>query len=55
MDQIAKALYRDVADLVRFGARVSAIDQDELRELVVDSWRMTVPKKVYAEWLASST
>ncbi len=34
---------------------LSAIDQDELRELVVDSWRMTVPKKVYAEWLASST
>jgi hypothetical protein len=29
------------------------IDHDELYELVVDSWRMTVPKKVWNEYLAS--
>ena len=29
--------------------RLDAIDQDELRELVVDAWRMCVPKKVAAE------
>jgi hypothetical protein len=27
-------------------ARLDAIDHDELRELVVDAWRMCVPKKV---------
>ena len=32
---------------------LAAIDQDELRELVEDSWRMTVPKKVWNEYLAS--
>ena len=32
---------------------LSAIDRDELREIVVGSWRMTVPKKVWAEYLAS--
>ena len=26
--------------------RLDAIDRDELRELVVDAWRMCVPKKV---------
>jgi hypothetical protein len=30
---------------------LSAIDHDELRELVIDSWRMSVPKKVYAEYV----
>jgi hypothetical protein len=36
---------------VRVG--LSVIDRDELREIVVGSWRMTVPKKVWAEYLAS--
>lgn len=30
--------------------RLDAIDQDELRELVVDAWRMCVPKKVAAAY-----
>ena len=29
------------------------IDQDEMRELVTDAWRMCVPKKVVAEYEAS--
>ena len=29
--------------------RLGAIDVDELRELLVDAWRMCVPKKVAAE------
>ena len=29
--------------------RLAAIDRDELRELLVDAWRMCVPKKVAAE------
>jgi hypothetical protein len=33
--------------------RLPAIDRDELRELIVGSWRMTVPKKVWNEYLAS--
>jgi hypothetical protein len=28
--------------------RLAAIDDDELRELVVDAWRMVVPKRVAA-------
>jgi hypothetical protein len=28
--------------------RLDAIDADELRELLVDAWRMCVPKKVAA-------
>jgi hypothetical protein len=28
--------------------RLAAIDRDELRELLVDAWRMCVPKKVAA-------
>ena len=31
---------------------LAAIDHDELRELIEDSWRMTVPKKVWNEYLA---
>lgn len=31
--------------------RLSAIDEDELRELVVEAWRMVVPKRVAAEHL----
>jgi hypothetical protein len=30
---------------------LAAIDQDELTELVVDAWRMVVPKKVVREHL----
>jgi hypothetical protein len=32
---------------------LSAIGRDELRDLVMGSWRMTVPKKVWEEYLAS--
>jgi hypothetical protein len=32
---------------------LAAIDRDELRELIVGSWQMTVPKKVWTEYLAS--
>ncbi|MBB5078519.1 MmcQ/YjbR family DNA-binding protein [Nonomuraea endophytica] len=34
-------------------ARMAALEVDEMRELVVEAWRMTVPKKVYAEYLAA--
>ena len=30
--------------------RLDAIDNDELRELIVDAWRMVVPKKVSAAY-----
>ena len=30
--------------------RLDTIDHDELRELVVDAWRMCVPKKVSAAY-----
>jgi len=30
--------------------RLAAIDVDEMRELVLDAWRMCVPKKVAAEF-----
>jgi hypothetical protein len=31
--------------------RLSAIDDVEMRELVLDAWRMVVPKRVAAEYL----
>ena len=31
--------------------RLDAVDDEELRELVLDAWRMVVPKKVAAEHL----
>jgi hypothetical protein len=31
--------------------RLAAIDDDEMRELVIDAWRMVVPKKVAREHL----
>jgi hypothetical protein len=34
--------------------RLSAIDQAEMTELVLDAWRMCVPKRVAAEYLAST-
>jgi hypothetical protein len=30
--------------------RLAAIDRGEMRELVLDAWRMVVPKKVAAEF-----
>jgi hypothetical protein len=33
--------------------RLAAIDGAEMRELVLDSWRMCVPKRVAAEYLAA--
>jgi hypothetical protein len=32
-------------------ARLAAIDEEEMRELVLDAWRMVVPKRVAAEHL----
>ncbi len=32
-------------------ARMEALDEDEMRELVIEAWRMCVPKKVAAEYL----
>jgi hypothetical protein len=34
--------------------RLAAIDTDEMRELVVDAWRMCVPKKVAAAYDAAN-
>ena len=34
-------------------ARMAALDKDEMRELILDAWRMVVPKKVAAAHLAS--
>jgi hypothetical protein len=34
--------------------RLDAIDADEMRELVLDAWRMCVPKKVSAAYEASA-
>jgi hypothetical protein len=34
-------------------ARVAALGPQEMRELVTDAWRMVVPKKVIAAYLAS--
>ncbi len=31
--------------------RLAAIDADEMRELVLDAWRMVVPKRVASEHL----
>jgi hypothetical protein len=35
-------------------ARLAALDVDEMRELVVNSWIMTVPKKVWTEYLEAN-
>lgn len=35
--------------------RLGAIDDEEMRELVLDAWRMVVPKKVAAEHLDDGT
>jgi hypothetical protein len=31
--------------------RLAALDEDEMRELILDAWRMVVPKRVAAEFL----
>jgi hypothetical protein len=31
-------------------ARMDALEQDEMRELVLDAWRMVVPRKVWAAY-----
>jgi hypothetical protein len=31
--------------------RLAAIDREEMRELVLDAWRMVVPKRVAADYL----
>ena len=33
--------------------RLDAIDSEELRELVIDAWRMVVPKRVAASYLGT--
>jgi hypothetical protein len=33
--------------------RLAAIDEAEMRELVLDAWRMCVPKRVAAEYVAA--
>ncbi|MEV6106440.1 MmcQ/YjbR family DNA-binding protein [Streptomyces sp. NPDC051940] len=35
-------------------ARTSALDADEMREIVIDAWRMVVPKRVAAEHLGDA-
>jgi hypothetical protein len=35
--------------------RLDAIDREELREIVLDAWRMVVPKRVAAEHLGGIT
>jgi hypothetical protein len=36
-------------------ARLDALEQAEMRELVLDAWRMVVPKRVAAEHLGPAT
>lgn len=33
--------------------RLAAVDEDELAELLLDAWRMCVPKRVAAEYLGA--
>ena len=35
-------------------ARLSALDEDEMRDLVLDAWRMVVPKRVAAAHAAEA-
>ncbi|MFB9688061.1 MmcQ/YjbR family DNA-binding protein [Amycolatopsis plumensis] len=49
----AKFLLPEPSDL-RFSwmrCRLAALEPDELRELVVEAWRMCVPKKVWTAYL----
>lgn len=48
----AKFLMPETSDM-RFNwvcVRLTALDADELRELLIDAWRMCVPKKVAAAY-----
>jgi hypothetical protein len=36
-------------------AHLDRLGDDELRDLIVDSWRMVVPKRVYTQWHESAT
>ena len=35
--------------------RLDAIDDEEMREIVLDAWRMVVPKRVAADYLGDET
>jgi hypothetical protein len=35
-------------------AHLDQLGDDELRDIVVDAWRMVVPKRVYAQWQAGA-
>lgn len=53
--QPGKFLLPKVSDL-RFhwvNADMAALDADEMRELIIDAWRMVVPKRVAAAYLSS--
>ena len=54
---VALSLPRTEEALVRrynwVRVRLDAIDHTEMRELVVDAWRMVVPKRVAVEHLGS--
>jgi hypothetical protein len=34
-------------------ARLAMLDEDELRELLIDAWCMVMPKTIAASWLKS--
>jgi monoamine oxidase len=53
MDQIAQAIYRQVADVVQFNAKVTRIDQDERGTSVtyVDASGKGEPQRAEADWL----
>jgi hypothetical protein len=51
-----KFMMPDASDL-RFNwvlVRLAAIDEAEMREIVIDAWRMVVPRRVAAEYDAGS-
>ena len=52
MDRIALALHREVAPLVQFDAKVTAIDQDNRGVSVsyVDARRGSAPRQLHADW-----
>ena len=52
MDRIPAAIHREIAPLVRFGAKVIRIDQDErgVEVAYVDAQRDTAPRTARADW-----